>query len=82
MVDENYRFAVNPLYHYAPEKITNFNRNDSEEGLSKEAVFSLGMTMLEAATLDTISHCYDYTQHIFLDMNLEALLSSLSPTYS
>jgi hypothetical protein len=33
--------------------------------LKKEAIFSMGMTLLEAAQLSEISSCYDYSQGTF-----------------
>lgn len=51
LVDENYRFMINENYYYAPEKIRNFNRSDNEVSLIKEAVFSMGMTLLQASLL-------------------------------
>ena len=37
----------------SPEKINNFNKSDSEKGLTKESVFGVGMTELMAALLIT-----------------------------
>lgn len=51
MLDENYRYALDHRYFYAPEKINNFNHTDSYAGVVKEAVFSMGMTVLQAALL-------------------------------
>jgi hypothetical protein len=42
---------LNDQVYYAPEKIKNFNKMDSDLTLRKESVFSMGMTLLEAAQL-------------------------------
>ncbi len=46
--------------------MNNFNKIDSEVGLAKEAVFSMGMTLLQAALLEPTLDCYDYSQFIFV----------------
>ena len=51
MYDENYRFSLDTKYFYAPEKMFNFNKIDGENSLIKEGVFSMGMTVLQAALL-------------------------------
>ena len=51
MYDENYRFSFDTKYFYAPEKMFNFNKIDGENSLIKEGVFSMGMTVLQAALL-------------------------------
>lgn len=66
MIDENYRYNLNQKYFYAPEKIRNFTRMDNELGLIKESVFSMGMTLLQAALLEESVDCYDFDQRLFL----------------
>lgn len=66
MIDENYRYSLNQKYFYAPEKIRNFTRMDTELGLIKESVFSMGMTLLQAALLEEFVDCYDFDQRLFL----------------
>ena len=38
---------------------------DTELALRKESIFSMGMTILEAAQLADVKSCYDYTYGTF-----------------
>lgn len=60
LVDENYRAVLNEQIYYAPEKMRNFNKLDTELNLRKESVFSMGMTLLEAAQLAEVTPCYNF----------------------
>ena len=51
LITEDHRFLLKENIYYAPEKISNFHQADTESKLKKEAVFSLGMTILNAALL-------------------------------
>lgn len=82
LVDENYRYTYNQQYLYAPEKLLNFNQLDHEPNLIKEAVFSMGMTVLQAALLIESINCYDHQRHLFLEVNLELMLQDLEGVYS
>lgn len=46
--------------------MTNFNKMDTEVGLAKEAVFSMAMTLLQAALLEPALDCYDFSQFLFI----------------
>lgn len=82
MIDETYRFSIDSKHYYAPEKLRNFGKLDNDSGLIKEAVFSMGMTLLQAAILDEVVDCYDYNQQLFLEVSLESMVESLSGVYS
>jgi hypothetical protein len=60
---------TNDIY-YAPEKLKNFNKQCNEASLKKEAIFSLGMTLLHAARLRAPMECYDLNEKVFLDFEL------------
>ncbi len=66
MVDDSHRYSLTPGVFYAPEKLRNFSRMDCELGLIKEGVFSVGMTLLQAALLEESVDCYDLDQRLFL----------------
>lgn len=51
LFDQSYRYMINDTYFYAPQKIRNFNKIDNELSLIKESVFSMGLTILQAALL-------------------------------
>ncbi len=42
--------------------------------MRKEAIFSMGVTILEAAQLADASACYDYTQGTFIEDQLIEML--------
>ena len=46
LIDDHYRAVLTPPTNYAPEKLKNFTRLDTDLALRKEAVFSMGMTLL------------------------------------
>jgi hypothetical protein len=52
IIDDSYRYSLTPRTFYAPEKLRNFSKMDSELGLIRESVFSMGMTLLQAALLE------------------------------
>ena len=60
MTDDNYRYCQDPRYFYAPEKINNFARLDTLAGVAKETVFSMAMTVLQAALLESTLDYYDF----------------------
>lgn len=60
----------------------NFNRLDTELSMRKEAIFSMGMTLLETALLEEASQCYDYNQQTFNEAMLEEKIDKLSEKYS
>lgn len=60
----------------------NFTKMDSELSLIKEAVFSMGLTVLQAALLEETLQCYDFDKNLFLDVVLEAMIDSLEESYS
>ena len=82
LVDENYRAILTPGINYAPEKLRNFNRMDSDLAMRKEAIFSMGVTILEAAQLADASPCYDYAQGTFSEPDLNEMLEALNEKYS
>jgi hypothetical protein len=43
---------------------------DSDLAMRKEAIFSMGVTILEAAQLGDASPCYDYNQGAFSEPDL------------
>lgn len=82
LIDENYRAVLNEKIYYAPEKIKNFNKIDSDLSLRKESVFSMGMTLLEAAQLQEVFACYNYSECYFHEETLTEMLDSLTEKYS
>jgi hypothetical protein len=42
----------------------------------------MGMTILQAALLDSYVECYDFDQKLFLEPHLDYLLESLNSVYS
>ena len=60
LINEEHRFIVDEKVYYAPEKIKNFHKADSENSLKKERLFSLGMTILHASLLKPMNYCYNY----------------------
>lgn len=80
MVDEDYRCYIKDGLYYAPEKIRDFKKNDNENSLRKQSIFSLGMTLLHAALLRPVNDCYNYQsfefQQAMLERNLEELVNS------
>ena len=79
MVDEEYRCIVKEAdgVYYAPEKIREFKKNDCENSLRKEAIFSLGMTILHAALLAPVRDCYNYQSCEFHEDKLEKHIEDL-----
>ena len=59
LFDQGYRYNYDSKYFYPPEKMLNFNRFDSEASLAKGGVFSIGMSVLQAALLKESMDCYD-----------------------
>ena len=51
-------------------------------GVAKEAVFSMAMTVLQAALLHTNIQFYDFEQSRFLDFALEEALQEIEERYS
>ena len=82
LLDENFRAIFTHYVFYAPEKLQNFNRIDKELSLKKEGIFSMGMTLLEAAVLEDVSICYDSQQQTFNELILADLLQRVSDHYS
>ena len=78
LVDENYRAVLNDQIYYAPEKLKNFNRYDSDLTLRKESIFSMGMTILEAAQLTNLSSCYNFNDGVFIEANMIDMLEFLA----
>ena len=68
--------------NYAPEKLKNFTRLDTDLALRKEAVFSMGMTLLEAAQLAPVAPCYDYAHGSLDESLLSDMLDGLGDKYS
>lgn len=60
----------------------NFTKMDSELSLIKEAVFSMGLTVLQAALLEETVDCYDFDKNLFLDVMLEGMIDTLEESYS
>ncbi len=56
---------MNEEIYYAPEKMRNFTKIDSELSLRKESIFSMGMTILEAAQLFDVGECYNFKEGHF-----------------
>ena len=77
LFDENYRFVYDSTCNYAPEKLKDFNKMDSQEGLLKESMFGIGMTVLMAALLTTEAECYDHQNQKFLESNLQLMLEGI-----
>ena len=71
MITEDHRCIINESVYYAPEKINNFHKADHENSLKKESIFSLGMTILNAALLEPVNNYYDYQKYEFLESTLE-----------
>jgi hypothetical protein len=82
LIDDHYRAVLNPPTNYAPEKLKNFTRLDTDLALRKEAVFSMGMTLLEAAQLGPVAPCYDYAHGSFDESLLADMLDGLGERYS
>lgn len=78
LIDDHYRAVLTPPTNYAPEKLKNFTRIDTDLALRKEAVFSMGMTLLEAAQLAPVAPCYDYAHGSFDESQLTDMLDGLS----
>jgi hypothetical protein len=70
MADDEYRCVMNDRVYYAPEKISNFGKPDKINTLQKEAVFSMGMTLVHAALLKDLYECYDYKNSLFHESKL------------
>ena len=73
---------INPTVYYAPEKICNFGKPDKINALQKEAVFSMGMTLVHAALLKDLYGCYDYKNSLFYESKLEEMIEGLNERYS
>ena len=71
-------------YYVGPEIIDSLKKSmlAPKYDLFKNDVFAFGMTILEAATLEYSSSCYDYNKFSINFMKIEALLDSLSQRYS
>jgi hypothetical protein len=46
--------------------------------MRKEAIFSMGITILEAAQLAEASGCYDYAQGVFNEGELNEMVEAIS----
>lgn len=82
LIDDHYRAVLTPPTNYAPEKLKNFTRLDTDLALRKEGVFSMGMTLLEAAQLGPVANCYDYAHGSLDESMLNEMLDSLGDKYS
>lgn len=79
LVDENYRHVITASTYYAPEKLTNFmNESTSEIALKKEVIFSMGMTLLEACTLEEVYHVYNYNSQTINEKKLSQQIEVLA----
>lgn len=82
LIDDHYRAVLTPPTNYAPEKLKNFTRLDTDLALRKEAVFSMGMTLLEAAQLAPVAPCYDYARGSLDESLLAEMIDGLGDKYS
>lgn len=82
LIDDHYRAVLTPPTNYAPEKLKNFTRIDTDLALRKEAVFSMGMTLLEAAQLAPVAPCYDYARGSLDESLMAEMLEGLGEKYS
>jgi hypothetical protein len=55
---------------------------DTDLALRKEAVFSMGMTLLEAAQLAPVAPCYDYARGSLDESLMIEMIDGLNEKYS
>ena len=77
ILTEEHRCIMKENTYYAPEKIKNFHKCDNENSLRKEAIFSMGMTLLHAALLRPLYDCYNYEKYCFDDDQLQLHIEEL-----
>jgi hypothetical protein len=83
LADPHFQTVYNCHYYYSPEKMENFQtlkaKTDQRE---KEGSFSIGMTLLHSALLESPAMCYEISSKRLSKKKLEHFKSKLSKIYS